>query len=357
MISFEDMLKQMDKQMDQEEKAFSITPEKRLEVKHPELLVDHELTDIEREMIQTIQESDQYAWSKAKYGSFTTGFNLFDQVIEHDLQSGLIILAADPNVGKSAFMLQLLKQVSEKNEDCFCEYYSLDDNKKKMLPRYIANDQLISINEASNPSKYANKKDLLDKRNEGLKHLYENIGRFSLRDDTGDGSSTLEALEDRIKKLMMNYPNKRIILGIDSYFDLTTRASFNSDNREEEEMAKKLKGLIKQYDITIFCTAHLRKTNGNRPNMDDLKGMKRLQFEADIIGMLYNEVGIHEEAAEVYWTSDDEELKMPVLEMKIVKNKMGSFKGTHFYNMTPKYSQFVEATPEACRQYSARIYG
>lgn len=89
---------------------------------------------------------------------------------------------------------------------------------------------------------------------------------------------------------------------------------------------------------------------------DDLKENNRLEYEANFIALLYNEVGIKEENASIYWLDEDNETKMPVIEMKVGKNKLGSFKGTRFYEFMPDRSYLVEAPIEDCRRYASLVY-
>ncbi|OXB94715.1 DnaB-like helicase C-terminal domain-containing protein [Parageobacillus galactosidasius] len=358
-INFQTILQQMEQQIQTEQNVFVEDPENKnqIRVANPEKLYNRELNPIESQMLRKIEAVDNYSWKRGKTGGPTTGFPLFDAAIEGGIQPGLIVLAASPNVGKSAFMMQMLKQISEKNENVFCEYNSFDDTAFEMLPRWIACDQHITIAQAKNPERFEDQPEILEKRNEGLKNLYRNIHRFSLRDAL-DGGTSVESMEERIKELKMYLPeDTRIIIGIDSFYDLTTEKRNLQDKALWDYLAQTVKGWVEEYDITVICTAHLRKLNGNRrPTNDDLKETNRLEYEANLICLLYNEVGIKEEGADIYWLHEDEETKMPVVEVKFSKNKFGSFKGTRFYEFIPSQSYFVEASLEACKRYAALIH-
>jgi replicative DNA helicase len=358
-MNFQTILQQMEQQVRQEEYVFAPDPEnnKQIKVVNPTGLYNRELNPIESEMLRKIESVDNYSWRRGKTGGPTTGFPLFDEAIEGGIQPGLIVFAASPNVGKSAFMMQTMKQISEKNEKVFCEYHSFDDSSNEILPRWIACDQHITIAQAKNPERFEDQPDIIEKRNEGLKNIYRNIHRFSLR-DANDAGTSVEKMEERIKTLKMFLPeDTRIIIGIDSFYDLTTEKKNLQDKALWDYLAQTVKSWVDSYDITVMVTAHLRKLNGNRrPTNDDLKETNRLEYEANLICLLYNEVGIKEEGADVYWLHEDEETKMPVLEVKFSKNKFGSFKGTRFYEFIPKQSFFIEASLEACKRYSSLIH-
>jgi replicative DNA helicase len=370
-FNFTEIMQQVQHQMQHDEVIFGQDPEnpKKLKVLNPNAIYNREPTTLEQGMIRRIDSVDTYAWNRGKEGGLTTGFPLFDEGMEGGLQPGLILFAASPNVGKSAFMNQVMKNTSELNDSVYCEYNSLDDTMKQLLPRWIACDQKITIAQASNPQRFEDEKEIMERRQEGIKNLYKNVHRFSMRDtntiseDLAEVQSTfspssVEALEERIKFLKIMLPDEtRIVIGIDSIFDLTVDTKQLSEKTLYDYIAKFVSKLCDTYDVCIMATAHLRKLNGNRrPTNDDLKETNRLEYEAKLICMLFNEVGIKEEGAEIYWLNEDDEEKMPVLEVRFSKNKFASFKGTRFYEMVPKQSFFMEASVETGKHYASLIH-
>jgi replicative DNA helicase len=360
-MNFQAIYNQMEQQVNKDETIFSSKPDNpyHLVLQDPSRVYNRPLNPIEAKMMQSVANVDQYSWDRDARGGLTSGFPLFDEAIDGGLQPGLFLFASPPNVGKSAFMLQVGQQVADLNENVHVAYHSLDDSLNELTPRYIACKQQMTISQAKNPTKYADQPDVLEKRNEGMKHLYRNASKFSMW-DSNEGTS-VEVVENRIKDMKMMFPEKtKLVIMIDSIYDLTVDSKPLQDKALYEYVAKTVKGWTVAYDVTIMCSAHLRKLNGGggrRPMTDDLKESNRLEFEANFIGLLYNDVGIHEENAKVYWLDDEEEAKMPVIEMKVGKNKFGSFKGTRFYEFMPDMSYMIEAPIEDCRRYAASVYG
>ncbi len=358
-INFQEIFNQMTQQVNQNENLFTTKENNPFHVKliDPNLLYNRPLNPIEAKMVQNIASVDQYSWERDARGGLTTGFPLFDDALDGGVQPGLFLFASQANVGKSAMLLQIGQQISDLNEDVHVAYHTLDDSANELTPRYIACKQHITISQAKNPAKYADDPDVLEKRNEGIKHLYRNAQKFSVW-DSNEGTS-VEVIEDRIKEMKMHFPeNTKIVIMIDSIYDLTVDSKQLQDKALYEYVAKAVKGWCVTYDVAVMCSAHLRKLNGGRrPMTDDLKENNRLEYEANFIGLLYNEVGIHEENAKVYWLNDEEESKMPVIELKVGKNKFGSFKGTRFYEFMPNISYMTEAPIEDCRRYAASVYG
>lgn len=356
---FEEQLKKMEQQVHQEGIAFTIEENNinKLKIKDEDSILNRPLNKFEKKMVQRIQRVDDYSWARGASGGLDTGFESFNDALEGGIQPGLIIFAAAPNVGKSAFALQLMKQISENNENVYCEYHSKDDSLNDLMPRWIACDQKIKIGQAKNPERYQSDPDILARRNQGLKNLYSNVNRFSMIDQE-DTTDNIEEIEQRLKALRMELGSDvKLVFGVDSFYDLTTEKNFgNNDRAEIEYIAKTLKSYSKIYDVTIICTAHLRKVGQRRPINDDLKESNKLEFEANLICLLHNEVGIRNEAADIYWLGEDEELKMPVLEMNFSKNKFSSFKGLKFFEFIPDNSFFIQTSEEASKRYASLIY-
>lgn len=357
-LNFAEIMRQVENQMRSDAGVFGSEEENpyKLKVVNPEAIFGRPLSPLEQQMLQNIQSMDAYSWSRGARGGLRSRFEQFDEVLEGGVQPGLILFAAAPNVGKSAFMLQLSKDISELNDDVYVSYHSLDDSNNELMPRYIACDQQITIAQAKMPERFMGDPQIMEKRNEGMKNLYRRMDRFGMFDS--NYTTSLEGLEEHIKMILMTKPEgTKIVIAIDSFNDITVESmNFTNNDAKNEHVAKTIKNWSTQYNAVVMCTAHLRKTNGRRPTVDDLKDTITLQYEATLIVLMYNEVGVKEENAQVYWLQEDSDQKMPVIEAKFGKNKHSSFKGTKFYEFIPDFSFNTEATPEACRRYSSLIY-
>jgi replicative DNA helicase len=357
-INFQAIFNQMEQQVTRDESIFTTKEYNpfHLQLNDPARIYNRPLNPIEAMMVQNIANVDEYSWNRDARGGLDTGFPLFNEALDGGLQPGLYLFASPPNVGKSAMLLQIGQQVSDLNENCHVAYHSLDDSNNELTPRYIACKQQITISQAKNPAKYGDQPEILEKRNEGFKHLYRNVSKFSMWDS--NSGTSVEVIEQRIKDMKMHFPDgTKLVIMIDSIYDLTVDSKQLQDKALYEFVAKTVKSWCVTYDVVVMCTAHLRKLNGGRrPLTDDLKESNRLEFEANFIGLLYNEVGIKEEGADIYWIDEDKEEKMPVIEMKVGKNKFGAFKGTRFYEFIPDMSHMMEAPIEDCRRYASLIH-
>lgn len=360
-FSFSDMMRQVEKQMQDEGSVFinDATNPNKVIVGDPGSLFNRPLSPIEEQMMKTIYNVDEYSWKRGQFGGLRTGMPLFDEATEGGLQPGLVLLAAQPNVGKSALMLQMAKGTAELNDNVYVAYFSLDDSNNELLPRWVACDQQITIAQARTPEKFMEQAEIMRKRNQGIMNLYRLVNKFGMFDTNSVGTS-VEAIEAKIKELLIMLPEgTKLAVFVDNFYDITvdSKSFSGNDKAKYEHTADEVKRWAIQYDIPVVCTAELRKLNGNkRPTVDDLRETTKIAYEANLVGLLYNEVGIMEENANLYWIHEDSEEKMPVIEFRFGKNKFGSFKGTRFYEFIPNMSYCIEAPIESCRRYASMLH-
>lgn len=325
----------------------------RLKVTNPRAIYGKDLTKLQMRQLNKLQATDDYLWKRSTEGGLTTGFKQLDSAVDNDLSPGLYLFAAAPNVGKSMIMLQIADQIVKLNENVHVAYHALDDTTKDILPRFIATHEAITISQAKSPSRYQDNPEALDKRNDAMKYMYNNMHKLSFWD--ADEGRNVKELEQHIKDLRMELgEDTRIVLMFDSIYDIEAIFAQN-EKQAHEEVAKTVKSWCGLYDVVIMATAHLKKTGGRRPMSEDLKENNRLEFEANFIALLYNEVGLKEEEANIYWLHEDREEKLPVIEMRIAKNKFGSYKGTLFFEFFPDLSTAYEVEKENAKRYIANM--
>ena len=143
-------------------------------------------------LANSIDEFNDRAWNK-KEGYKTPGFPSLTTGLE-GWDSGLYIFAGLANHGKTAIMVNILEDlVMNPDNKLFGIYYSLDDNKNKVIPRIIAMRESLPIGLISKPGRYQKMVDeqhpdaihiaqLLDKRTEGINKLKEQSNKMMVLD-------------------------------------------------------------------------------------------------------------------------------------------------------------------------------
>lgn len=342
-------------------------------------------TDESVESAEDVVMEDFFATSKSDYENFDKrawakgdGYKIPNYPEMEDklegLESGLYIFAGESNSGKSALMMNLLKDICTcKDNKLYGVYYSLDDSKEEIIPRIISMEQNIPISVSSKPQRYKNMieqcdddsiqlyQDYLDKREVGLEKLKNESNLFKIED-----SNKIKNQKDLINHIIKVQtfvksidPDMNIIIAIDSIKDIRLDFNTNSDNAKSEWIATFVKKEIAvALDIVVFASCHLRKLNGNRrPTVDDLKDANTLLYEASLVWLVYNDVSKNKGGAKVYWADELAEDKYgAIIEIDWSKNKKSSYKGRTFAKFRPYFSLCVECKKEENKRYDQIIY-
>lgn len=237
-------------------------------------------------MQEDLVEFEEKSWNKGN-GYKTPRFPMIAEKLE-GVDSGLYLLPAESNAGKSATMMNVVEDlVMCEDNNLFGLYFSLDDSKHEIIPRVIAMREGIRISTVAKPQRAQNMIDenhedselLIDelaKREVGINNLKANANKMMIVDSTK--VRTLDEMKAYIERVH-NYikaidPNKNLVVAIDSIKDIILDDHYNikTTNEASDFVARAVKHWTVEFDMPIFSSVHLRKLNGNRrPTLDDLK--------------------------------------------------------------------------------------
>lgn len=332
---------------------------------------------------ETIVMEDYFSLSRNNYDEFDkkartkgNGYKIpsypFVEAKLEGLEAGLYLFSGESNSGKSAAMMNMIKDIcSYEENNLFGIYYSLDDTKHEIIPRIIAMEQSIPIGVASKPRRYEEMledaetcgdnytiyQEYLEKRQIGLEKLKSEADKFLIEDANKIKTSTDIVNHIRmVKTFLKSYYTKQgndekaekmnVIIAIDALNDIKLDPKVYGRIKKDEaseEVAKFAKDLSTQFDVVVFASSHLRKLNGNRrPTLDDLREANTLVYEASVVWLVYNDVSKNKQGAKIYW--NDNQQPGPILEMDWAKNKKSSFKGRTFNKFSPNLSQIKECS-------------
>ena len=317
---------------------------------------------------------EERAYNKGE-GYKIPNFPLMEQNLE-GVESGLYVFAGESNSGKSALMMNVLKDmVSYRPNKLFGVYYSLDDSKHEIIPRIIAMEQNIPISVASKPQRYINMleqcdndnvvlyQEYLDKRAAGLEKLKEEVDIFKIEDAKNIKNTTdLKNHIINVRKFVRSIdPEMNVMIAVDAlndvFLDKAVYGKVSDKSETIAEVSKFLKDLSVDLDIIVFTSSHLRKLNGNRrPTVDDLKEANTLLYEASVVWLVYNDVSKNKGAATIYWDDKNAEGNIgAVIEIDWGKNKKSSYKGRTFCAFKPYFSKAIELDKNRCKYYEGKI--
>lgn len=321
---------------------------------------DKPTEDYELGMWQTIDEFENNAWQQKNVG-IKTGFDSVDKAFDGGLYPGFIIIGGDSNLGKTAFLTQLAWQVSQNNNDVYVMDFSLDDAMPDKLARVCASSGRLIINAVKTPLNYMQYPLMLIRRKQAILNLRKNVGRYRAYDSTF--SSFVEDIEKEIEQKLVYFDgngiNKKVVVFIDNFHDLNIMSRPNlSDKEKFDTLAQWCADIAKKYNITVVCTAELKKLNGNRRAMlDDIREAVKIKYEAKAVLLVYNEVHYKGDASDVFYMKQSNPFKQPIFEVHFAKNKFHTYKGRAFFEFYPEMAYMKECDPAAQKTYSQIIFG
>ncbi|MDP5039005.1 MAG: replicative DNA helicase [Candidatus Gracilibacteria bacterium] len=209
-----------------------------------------------------------------------TGFKNLDNTLGGLKGGDMVILAARPSMGKTAFSLSLAQNIGFNGKNV--AIFSLEMSKEQLT------DRLISSSIGINSWKLA-KGELADDEFAKLGEAMEKLSQANIFIDDSAGGS-LTDLKSKSRRLKMESGLDLIVI---DYLQLMSNG--NSMNRVQEisEISRGIKSLARELDVPIIALSQLSRAVETRmdkkPILSDLRESGSIEQDADIVMMLYRE--------------------------------------------------------------------
>ncbi len=244
--------------------------------------IKRDVTQIDPIISQAIEQMQAAANSTSGLSGLETGYHELDKLTSGWQNSDLIIIAARPAMGKTAFVLSMAKNMAI-NYNTPLAVFSLEMSKLQLVNRLISNvceleGQLIKTGQLS-----PNQWDMLMQR---LKLLYSSP---IFIDDTP--SLSIFELRTKARRLVREHGIKIIII---DYLQLMNASGMKFGSREQEVsmISRSLKQLAKELNIPIIALSQLNRSvesraDGKRPQLSDLRESGAIEQDADIVCFIH----------------------------------------------------------------------
>jgi replicative DNA helicase len=229
---------------------------------------------------------DQIESAKNKTGGVSgvpTGFVNLDKLTAGWQRSDMIIVAARPAMGKTAFVLSMARNIAVEHKRAVA-VFSLEMSSTQLVTRLIASEAGIS-------SEKLRKGDLTDAE---FTILHQHISKLDQAPIFIDDTPALNIFEFRAKARRLKSQHNVDLIIID-YLQLMSAGGDNrGGNREQEisSISRSIKSIAKELDIPIIALSQLSRaveTRGGdkRPMLSDLRESGAIEQDADIVCFLY----------------------------------------------------------------------
>jgi len=277
-------------------------------------------------VVKEVKEKIEQNKNKSGITGLKTGFSEFDKITSGLQPEELIILAARPSMGKSAFALNLALNVAQKNKDskAYVAIFSLEMSNDQLASRMLSAEANIDGNRLR--SGYLDSNDWINL--EAGKRSLEKLNIVF------DDSAAVTVSDIRAKCRKLSQEGRLDFIIID-YLQLI-KGDSKSGNRQEEvsRISRGLKQMARELAVPVLALSQLSRAveqrEDKRPILSDLRESGSIEQDADIVMFLYRED---------YYIRDEEK-KTGDVTINIAKNRQGqSGKDLHF-KFDPSYSRF-----------------
>lgn len=237
-------------------------------------------------LVKTIQRIEDMRNKQEDITGVPSGFPSMDKVIYGWQPSDLVILAARPAVGKTAFALNLVRNAAlNASKPTPVAFFSLEMSAAQLVQRILSAESEIMLEKISRGK-------LEDHE---VQQLYKKgIERLAKAPIYIDDSAALNIFELRAKARRLVNKHGVGLLIID-YLQLMSGAGNKNTNREQEisTISRGLKQLAKELHIPIIALSQLsrdvekRKDGNKMPQLSDLRESGAIEQDADMVLFLY----------------------------------------------------------------------
>ncbi|MCC3161182.1 MAG: replicative DNA helicase [Mollicutes bacterium PWAP] len=268
----------------------------------------------------------------------TTGFSNLNEVTGGFQKGDLVIIAARPSMGKTAFALNIAVNAAENNKVAI---FSLEMGSIQLTNRFLSITGLISGNKLRDPKNISESD--WHKINIG-KNILSKKDIF-INEEAGISINDLVWKSSRLKE------NNGLDLIIIDYLQLI-QVSGNSENRQSQVsyISRTLKKLARDLNVPVIALSQLSRKVEQReskiPMMSDLRESGAIEQDADIIAFLYRHSYYEEDKTQ------NSESNQPV-RIIIGKHRNGST-GNYELMFEPRFGLFTEIDPKYKRNFEGK---
>ena len=226
---------------------------------------------------------DKAAKNKGQLRGVPSGFTDLDRLTSGWHPSDLIIIAARPSMGKTAFVLSMARNMAVDHHKTVV-FFSLEMSSMSLVNRLIAAEIEVSGEAIRNG-------ELSEEDWRCFDSKLERLGSAPLFIDDTPAMSVFE-LRSKCRRQKESKEGLDIII-ID-YLQLMTSGVDNKGSREQEvsTISRSLKAIAKELDVPIIALSQLNRgveTRGNdkRPQLSDLRESGAIEQDADIVGFIH----------------------------------------------------------------------
>lgn len=281
-----------------------------------------EFVPIRQVVMNALEKIEAASKNSGRVTGIATGFLDLDYKTSGMQPADLVLIAARPSMGKTAFVLNIAQYVAFRLKEAVA-MFSLEMSKEQLVNRMFSLESNVDAQNLRNGT-------LNDEEWEKLIESAGVIGKSKLIIDDTAGISISE-LRSKCRKFKLEHDIKMIII---DYLQLMS-GSGRSESRQQEisEISRSLKKLARELNVPVLALSQLSRAVEQRPDhrpmMSDLRESGAIEQDADVVMFIYRDD---------YYNKDSE--KKGISEIIIGKQRNGPI-GTVELVWLPEYTKFA----------------
>ncbi|MCI5958714.1 MAG: replicative DNA helicase [Lachnospiraceae bacterium] len=279
---------------------------------------------IDEVVMQALSRIEAASQSSGNVTGVPTGFLDLDYKLAGLHGSNLVLIAARPAMGKTAFVLNIAEYVALR-KNMAVAIFSLEMGEVELVNR------LLSL-ESNVDSGHIRTGNLSDDEWEKIVRSAGDIGDSNLIIDAPP-SLTVSELRSKCRKYKMEKDIKLIIIDYLQLMKGSSRAASESRQQEISEISRSLKSLARELDIPVIALSQLSRAVEQRPDkrpmLSDLRESGAIEQDADVVMFIYRDD---------YYNKDSKE--MGIAEINVAKQRSGPT-GVVKLAWLPDYTKFA----------------
>lgn len=259
-------------------------------------------------LVETYNRLDQLSRNRGEVTGVPSGYHDLDRMTSGFQKSDLIIVAARPSVGKTAFGLNVAQNVAVRAKKPVA-IFSLEMSASQLVARMLCAESNVDANKFRSGR--------LDE--EDWEKIIMGMGTLSEAPIYIDDTPGITISEIRSKLRRLNAELNGLGMVMIDYLQLITgRSRGGSENRQQEisEISRSLKGLARELNVPVIALSQLSRAveqrQDKRPMLSDIRESGSIEQDADIVAFLYRDD---------YYNPETEEKN--IIEIIIAKQRNG----------------------------------
>lgn len=250
------------------------------------------ISEIAQNQFEKIEE---IAGKQQLITGIATGFRDLDYMTSGLQRGDLIIVAARPSMGKTAFSLNIAQNsalaMQEHGRKAIVGVFSLEMSKEQLVQRMMCSQARLDAHRL--------RSGMLSK--EDWRRLAAAVGELAEANLFIDDTPAISVLELRAKARRLKQEQRGLDMLIVDYLQLMSgRGRIESRQQEVSQISRELKGVAKELNVPLIALSQLSRATetrtDHRPQLSDLRESGSIEQDADVVMFIYRDEVYHPES-------------------------------------------------------------